>query len=140
MDLCQKELNLNAELAAHLSEVQTAEAIKQAKVHGATVAYKLQQTHKESVLVLECQVTQEERQAHQAFVEAFGAAIGACSPKNCGTLLYPLQLLTGNVPLAALLGMLATTQLWAVADRGLTPATSIPGASGTPAPLRGIKH
>ena len=75
------------------------------------MAYTLQQAHKESVLVLVHQAIKEERWAHQAFVEAFGAAIGACSPKNWGTLLYPLQLLTSDVPLAALLGMSATTQL-----------------------------
>ena len=66
-----------------------------------------------------------------------GAAIVACLPENWGTLLYPLQLLTGNVPLATLLGMSATTQLQAVADRGPTPATSNPGVLGAPALLIG---
>ena len=139
-DLCYKELNLNGEQAAHLNEVQNAEAIRQARLHGETVAYNLQQAHKESVLVLEHQVTEEERQACQAFMGAFGVAIGACLPKNWGTLLYPLQLLTNNVLLAALLGMLATTQLWAVADGGPKPVTPIPGVSGMPAPLMGIKY
>ena len=40
----------------------------------------LQQVHKESVLALEHQVMEEERWAHQAFVEAFWAAIGTCLP------------------------------------------------------------
>ena len=76
-DLCCKELDLNMELAACLNEVQTTEAIRQAKVHGAAAAaaYTLQQVHKESVLVLECQAMEEEKWACQAFMEAFGVAI-----------------------------------------------------------------
>ena len=116
MDLYHKELHLNVELVVCLNEVQTAKAIRQAKVHGATTAYALQQAHKESVLALEHQRMEEERQAHQAFVEAFGVAIGACSPENWGILLYPLQLMTNNVLLAVLLRMSATTQLSAVAE------------------------
>ena len=64
----------------------------------------------------------EERPAHQAFLETFNVAIGACPPENQGALLHPLQLLTSNVPLGALLGISATTQLQAVADGELAPA------------------
>ena len=46
-DLCHKEMDLNMELAAHLNKVQTDEAIRQARVHGATAAYALQKAHKE---------------------------------------------------------------------------------------------
>ena len=35
------------ELAVHLNEVQTAEAIRQAKLHGATAAYTPQKVHQE---------------------------------------------------------------------------------------------
>ena len=125
-DLCSKELDLNMELAVHLNEVQTAEAIRQAKVHGTTVAYTLQKVHRESVLVLEHQVMEEERWPCQAFVEAFGVAMGSCSPKSQGALLYPLQLLTSDMPLAALLGMSATTQLWVVADEEPSTCSPIP--------------
>ena len=53
--------------------------------------------------------------------------------------MYPLLLLTGNVPLAAILGMLATAQMWAVADGGLVPAASIPNVLDTPALQVGAK-
>ena len=81
----------------------------------------------------------EERQDCQAFMEAFGVGIWACLPENQGTLLYPLQLLTSNVPLATLLGMSATTQLWVVAEGGLVPTSSIPSMSEMPVPLMGAK-
>ena len=114
-DLCHKELDLNLELVAHLNAAQAAEAIiqaikaiKQAKACYITTACALQQAHRGSVLELEHQTNVEERRDHQAFMEAFGAAIQGCSPKNWGTFLYPLQLLTSDVPLATLLGMPAT--------------------------------
>ena len=138
-DLHHKELDLNAELAAHLNKVQTVEAIRQAKVYCTATVYTLQQVHKDSVIVLECQATAEERQAHQAFMEAFRVAIGSCPPKNWGTLLYPLQLLTGDVPLATLLGMLATTQLWTMAGSEPAHAVPIPRVPGMPALQTGTK-
>ena len=45
-DLHHKELDLNMELAAHLNEVQTTEAIRQAKMHGTTAAYALKKITK----------------------------------------------------------------------------------------------
>ena len=67
-DLCCKKLDLNMELVAYLNEAQAAEAIKQAteaikqaEVHHATTACTLQQAHRDSVLVLECQMKAEER-------------------------------------------------------------------------------
>ena len=91
-------------------------AIRQAKIHGTNVDYILQKVYQESVLVLE-----EERWAYQAFVEAFGLAMGSCSPECWGALLYPLQLLTGDIPLAVLLGMLATAQLQVTVDKNQHP-------------------
>ena len=81
-DLCHKELDLNVELVACLNEAQVAEAIKQATkaikqadVHHVTTACTLQQAHRDSVLVLECQTKVEERWDCQAFMEAFQTAI-----------------------------------------------------------------
>ena len=128
-DLCCKELDLNAEVAAHLNKVQATEAIRQAKVHCTTTTYTFQQAHQESVLELECQMMAEERQVCQAFMEAFMVTIQACSPNNWGALLYPLQLLTCDVPLACLLWMSATAQLHAVEDGGPAPVSSIPNVS-----------
>ena len=73
-------------------------------------------------------------------MEAFGAAIQPCLPENWGTLLYPIQLLTSNMPLATLIGMSAAAQLWAVADVGLAPASSIPSVSEMSVPQMGAKH
>ena len=94
--LCHKELDLNAELAAHLNDAWAAEtikqatkAIKEAEACHATTAYTLQQTHRGRVLALEHQIKAEESQNHQAFVEAFRVVIQACPPENWGTLLYP---------------------------------------------------
>ena len=134
-----KELDLNMELAAHLNEVQTTEAIRQANVHGATAAYAPQQAHKESALVLEHQAMEEERWTSQAFMEAFGVAMGSCLPENWGAHLYPLQVLTGDIPLAALQGMSATAQLWAMADRKLAPTAPIPRVPEMPAPPTGTE-
>ena len=74
------------------------------------------------MLALECEAKVAKGQDHQAFTEAFRVATQACPPESCGALLYPLQILTSDVPSAAIMGMLATTQLWTIADRGLVPA------------------
>ena len=149
-DSCCKELELNAELVVHLNEAQAVKAIKEADVHHAatikeaevhhtTTVCALQQTHREYMLMLECQVKAEEGWDCQDFVEVFGVALQACLPKTCGALMYPLQLLTGDVLSATILGMLATAQKWAVADGGQTPAASIPNVSEMPAPQAGAK-
>ena len=78
------------------------------------------------------EVTEEE-------TEAFGAAMWACLPESCRALLYSLQILTGDVPSAITLGMSATTQLKAIADRGLVPAPPTPSVSGTLASQVGAK-
>ena len=54
--------------------------------------------------------------------------------------MYPLQLLTGDVPLASILQMSATAQLWAVVNGGLMPVASIPSISEMPAPLLGTNQ
>ena len=105
-----------------LNEAQAIKAIKEAEVHHkatikeaemccTTTASVLQQTHRKNMLTLECEVKLEEGQDYQAFVEAFEAALWACPPETHGALMYPLLLLTSDVPLAAILGMMATTQL-----------------------------
>ena len=134
-DLFCKELDLNMELAVHLNKAQTTEAIRQTRLHSATMAYTVQKVHQKSVLALEHQAMEEERWACQIFVEAFRAVMGSCSPESWETLLYPLQVLTGNALLAALLGMLATVQLWVMADEkpALTaPTPRVPETSGPP--------
>ena len=66
-------------------------------------------------------------------------ALQACLPEVCGVIMYPLQLLTGNVPLAAISGMLATNLQLGVVGRELASAVSIPNVSEMPVPLTGTK-
>ena len=52
------------------AEVCHAAAIKEAEVHCTTTTCILQQTHRENMLTLECEVKAEEGQDCQVFVEA----------------------------------------------------------------------
>ena len=103
-----RELELNPELIACLNDAQATKAIREAEVCHKNTACALQQDHQDNVLALECEAKVTEEWDHQAFAEAFGAAMQACPPKSHGALLYPLQILTGDVPLATILGMSAT--------------------------------
>ena len=113
--------------------------IKEAEVCHTTNSSVLQQTHRESMLPLECEANAEEGWGDGAFMEVSTAALHACLPETCGALMYPLQLLTSNVPLATILGMPATTQPQAVAGSELMSTASIPSVSEMPAPLMGTK-
>ena len=134
MDSHQRDLVLNANIARHKNEAQATEAIKEVEAccvaaveeadthHAAAIkeaeacqaihACTLEKSHKESMLELEHEAIAEEGQDCWAFLEAYRAVLWACPPEACVVLMYPLQLLTGNVPLAAILGMLATTPNW----------------------------
>ena len=52
---------------------------------------------------LECEAIEKEGQDCQSFLEACGVALQACPPEAHGVLMYPLQLVTGNMSLADLL-------------------------------------
>ena len=54
--------------------------------------------------------------------------------------MYPLQLLTRDMPLATILGMSATAQLWAMVYRGSAQAASLPCSLGTPVLHMGTKY
>ena len=60
IDFCHRELELNAELVVCLNDAQATEAIKEAEVHHTITAFMLQQTHRNSVLVLEHEAKVEE--------------------------------------------------------------------------------
>ena len=91
MDSHQRDLALNANTARCVNEAWATEALKEAEVHYAAT-------------IKEAEVCQE-GQDHQVFLEACGAVLWACPPKAFGVLMYPLQLLTGSMSLAAILGM-----------------------------------
>ena len=80
------------------AEVCCAAVIKEAEACHAIHACTLEESHKESMLELEHEVIAEEGQDCQAFLETCGAVLWACPHKAYGVLMYPLQLLTGNVP------------------------------------------
>ena len=75
-------------------------------------AWTLEESHKESMLELECEAIEEEGWDCQVLLEACGAVLWACLPKTHGILIYPLHLLTGNVSLAAILGMQLPPYNW----------------------------
>ena len=112
--------------------MQADEAIKDVEVHHKNTDCALQLDPWDNVLVLECEAKVTEEWDHQAFAEAFGVALQACPPESHGALLYPLLILTSHRPLAAILGMSPTTQLWAIAGRGLVPALPTSSVLGTP--------
>ena len=142
MDSCWRELALNANIAMCQNEAQATEAIKEAEMHwkeaevhcaamikegephSAIHACTLEKSHKENMLELEHEVIAEEGQDCWAFEEACGAVLWACPPEAHGVLMYPLQLLTGNVLLAAILGMPATTLQLTTAGRELVSTAS----------------
>ena len=127
--------------AATIKEVKLCHTsrTKEAEMCHTTNTCVLQQTHRESMMALECEAIAEEGWDCPAFIEASAGALWACPPKTHGALMYPLQLVTGNVPLAAILGMPATTQLQAVAGREPMSTASIPSVLEMPAPLMGAK-
>ena len=105
--------------------------IKEAEACHATQAHNLEQSHEESVLKLEHKALVKEGHDCQAFVEACRAALWACPTEAHGALMYPLLLLTGNVPLAT---MLATTAQLATVGGELPLTASPPIVSRMPAP------
>ena len=120
-----------AEAAIKEGETHQKITIKEAETHHATQPYNLEQSHKESVLKLECKELVEEGHDHQAFVEACSTALQACPFEDHGVLMYPLLLLTCNVPLAA---MVATTPKLATAGGELLLTASPPTGPRMPAP------
>ena len=89
------------ELLRCLNDTQYDEAVKEAAGHPSTVA--LKEAYKSNIMVLEWEAKVEEGREHQAFAEAFWAVVWVCPPEALGTFMYPLQLLTSDVLLAALM-------------------------------------
>ena len=121
------------------SKLHCTTRIKEAEVHHTTTSCVLQQFIRESMLALEGEGTAEEGQDCQPFVEASRVALWACLSTTHVALMFCLQLLTGNVPLAAILGIPASTQPWAVDGRELTLTASISSVSEMLVPLTGTK-
>ena len=89
--------------AHHMAKIKEVEDHCTAQVHA------LQQSHREGTLNFKHKALEKEEHTCLSFLEACGAAIRACPMEAHGVLLYPLQLLIGNILQASLLT--ATTQL-----------------------------
>ena len=76
--------------------------IKEVEDHSTACVHALQQSHREDILNFECKVQEKEECTHLMFLEVCGAAFRACPIEAHRILLYPLQLLMGNIPPASL--------------------------------------
>ena len=77
-------------------------AVREAEAACVAHAFALQQVHGETMWALESDAIKEEGWGHQSFLQACGA-LQACLAESLGVLMYPIQLLTGNMSLTALL-------------------------------------
>ena len=129
---------VEAHCAAMIRKVGTCceVTIKEKEVCHATQAYTLEKSHEESMLNLEHETLAEEGHDHQAFMEACSIALWACPLKAHRVLMYPLQLLTGNMQLAT---MLATRLQPATVGRKWPSTVSPLTVSRMPAPPTGTK-
>ena len=84
-------------------------------------AFDLQQAHGETIQALESQTIKEDGQAHQSFLQASGVVLQACPAEVLGVLMYPIQLLTGNMSLT---GLLTATPQQTISLRGPIPLPS----------------
>ena len=109
----------------HLNNVQFDVAMRQAVAHHSSSTTALEEAYKSNVMVLEWEAKVEEGKECQTFAQAFWAVMWACPPEAQGTFMYPLQLFTGDMSLAALMGMTTAAHLQAVEGIPTTPkATS----------------
>ena len=74
-----------------------ARTIRKVKTACTEHACTLQQAHRDSMEGLEREAINEEEQDCQSFLTACGVALQICPPGACRVLMYPLQLLMGNM-------------------------------------------
>ena len=77
--------------------------IKEMEDHCTVTVHDLQQSHREGILKFKHEALEKEEHTHLSFLEACGATLRACPIEVHRVLLYPLQLLMGNILLASLL-------------------------------------
>ena len=85
------------------TEATCTRTIREAETASTEHAHTLQQAHRDSMEGLEREAIEEEEWDHQSFLIICGAALQICSLGTHRVLMYPLQLLTGNMSLATLL-------------------------------------
>ena len=79
--------------------------IKEGESYSTAQACSIQQSHLEGMQCLKMDALEEEGRDCLSFLSTCGVALQACPPNALGILMYPLHLLTGNMPLAALLSL-----------------------------------
>ena len=84
-------------------EATCTKAIREAEASCADHILTLQLSHEESMPDMECEAIEKEGQDCQSFLESCRAVLQACPPEANGGLMYPLQLLIGNMSLPAVL-------------------------------------
>ena len=121
-------------LRYHENKAQATEAIREVKAHCLETIREveaacldhtqtIQQSHSGSMQCLEREAIEEEGRDHQSFLAACGVDLQACPPEAHGVLMYPLQLLMGNMSLATLLAIPPQTS---TAKEEPTPVISHP--------------
>ena len=96
-------------------------AIREVEAACVAHALDLQQTHGETIWALENEAIKEDRWAHQSFLQACRVALWTCPVEALGVLMYPIQLLTGNMSLT---GLLMATPQQTINLRGPIPSPS----------------
>ena len=127
MDACHRKQVSDTKASFCKNEAQKTEAIQEAKAQCTTMvqeaeatcataiqevettcadhAHTLQQAHKDSMEGLEREGIKEEKRDCQSFLTACGVALQVFPPRSPWVLMYPLQLLMGNMSFAALLAI-----------------------------------
>ena len=121
IDLHQWELDLQAELPRHMNDAQFDKAMREAMACCSTATTALKEADKSNVMALEWEAKAEARWECQAFTGTFWAVVQTCPPDAQGTFMYPLPLLTGDVLLAAIMGMSTAAQVQTVEGIATTP-------------------
>ena len=116
------------ELSGCLNDAQFDEAL----AHCSTAAAALKEAYKSNIMALEPEAKAEEGRECQDFAEASWAVMQRCPPEAWETFMYPLQLLTGDMPLVALMGMSTMAQLQDIEGIVPTPKATptVPETSG----------
>ena len=118
------------------AEVTCTAAIREVEATCVDHACILQQSHRESMQDIEREAIEEEGRDWQSFLTACRVALQACPPEACRILMYPLQLLTGNMSLATLLAICPKPS---TAMGEPNPVTPHPIASVAPVPISGTQ-
>ena len=130
------------EVKAHCANIiQDAKAtcartIREVETASTEHAHTLQQAHRDSMEGLEREAIEEEEQDCQSFLIICQVALQICPPGTHGVLMYPLQLLMGNMSFATLL---AIPLQESIAREEPTPVISCLATLVAPVPSSGMK-